>query len=494
MEFLAKATDIAKHRTGCAVVCVFEGGTLSANAKKFDQANKNIVQQLIKQKDFSGNAGQTLLLHQADGIAAQRVLLAGFGNASTGQEKDFFNTVRNIALAIKSSGAKDATLYLDGLKIKDRDTQWMATQIVQIFNQVTYSFSQHKSKKPEKTLLTKLTLSESDSKQKKPLQQGLEIGKALAAGVGLAKDLGNQPANVCTPGYLTKEAKRLARNHAKFTARSLNEKQMKSLGMGAFLSVTAGTDEPAQLIIMEYQGAGKSEAPIVLVGKGITFDSGGISIKPSAGMDEMKFDMCGAAAVFGTMQTLAQLQPKINVVALVAAAENLPSGKATKPGDIVESMSGQTIEILNTDAEGRLVLCDTLTYAKKYSPKAVIDVATLTGACVVALGKHATGLYSNQDQLAEDLIAAGKQASDKAWQLPLWDEYQKQLDSNFADMANAAGRDAGSITAACFLSRYTQSFPWAHLDIAGTAWLSGSQKGATGRPVPLLVQYILNQC
>lgn len=319
------------------------------------------------------------------------------------------------------------------------------------------------------------------------------MGAAIAKGTSLCRDLGNFPGNVCTPSYLAKEAKRLARGNKQLSCKILEEKDMKALGMGSLLSVSAGSDEPAKLIQLEYKGAAKSQKPTVLVGKGITFDTGGISLKPGAGMDEMKFDMCGAASVLGTMQTLIELALPINVVAIVAASENMPNGHATKPGDIVTSMAGLTIEVLNTDAEGRLVLCDALTYAERFKPRAVIDVATLTGACVIALGKHATGLYSNNDALAAELINAGNTAGDKAWQMPLWDEYQQQLNSNFADIANIGGREAGSVTAACFLSRFTKKYDWAHLDIAGTAWLSGGQKGATGRPVSLLVQYLINQ-
>jgi leucyl aminopeptidase len=309
-----------------------------------------------------------------------------------------------------------------------------------------------------------------------------------------AKELGNLPGNICTPSYLAKQAKTLGRSNSKLSVSILEEKKMRELGMGSLLSVTAGTDQPAKLIVMNYKGGAKKDQPHVLVGKGITFDSGGISLKPGAKMDEMKFDMCGAASVFGTMTAITQLQLPINVVAIVAAAENMPNGNATKPGDVVTSMSGQTIEVLNTDAEGRLVLCDALTYAERFKPKSVIDIATLTGACVVALGKHATGLYSNQDDFAAELLDAGKQIGDRAWQMPLWNDYQPQLNSNFADIANIGGPEAGSVTAACFLSRFAKKFRWAHLDIAGTAWLSGANKGATGRPVGLLTQYLINQC
>jgi leucyl aminopeptidase len=323
--------------------------------------------------------------------------------------------------------------------------------------------------------------------------KGLLLGQAIAKGVNLARELGDLPGNICTPTYLASEAKRLANKQSKLSVNILEEKQMKELGMGSLLSVAAGSDQPAKLIVLEYKGGSKKQAPIALVGKGITFDTGGISLKPGAAMDEMKYDMCGAASVLGTIQTLLELQLPINVVGVIAASENMPNGSATKPGDIVTSMSGQTIEILNTDAEGRLVLCDALTYTERFKPKAVVDIATLTGACVIALGNHATGLFSNNDELAKSLLKAGEESADRAWHMPLWDDYQKQLDSNFADIANIGGREAGAVTAACFLSRFAKKFAWAHLDIAGTAWRSGGAKGATGRPVTMLVQYLLNQ-
>jgi leucyl aminopeptidase len=316
---------------------------------------------------------------------------------------------------------------------------------------------------------------------------------AIAHGVDLAKELGDLPGNICTPTYLAARALALGKAHKSVKTTVLEEKDMKKLGMGSLLSVSRGSDQPAKLITLEYHGADKKQKPVLLVGKGITFDSGGISLKPGAEMDEMKYDMCGAASVLGTIQAIAEMGLKLNVVGIIPASENLPNGSATKPGDIVTSMSGQTIEILNTDAEGRLVLCDALTYGAKFKPDAVIDIATLTGACVIALGHVVSGLLSNRDELAKELIAAGEQAHDRAWQLPLFEDYQAQLDSNFADMQNIGGRAGGTITAACFLSRFTKEYNWAHLDIAGTAWKSGKEKGATGRPVPLLTQFLINR-
>jgi leucyl aminopeptidase len=316
---------------------------------------------------------------------------------------------------------------------------------------------------------------------------------AIAGGVKLARDLGNLPGNICTPTYLSEKARDLARHHENMRVEVLEEADMERLGMGALLSVARGSAQPAKLIILEYRNAPEEQKPIALVGKGVTFDTGGISLKPGAEMDEMKFDMCGAASVLGTLQACAELQLPLNVVGVIPAVENVPGGKATKPGDIVTSLSGQTIEILNTDAEGRLILCDALTYSERYEPVAVIDIATLTGACIIALGRHPHGLLSNHHPLANDLLNAGRTAADRAWELPLWDEYQEQLDSNFADMANIGGKDGGAITAACFLSRFTKKFHLPHLDIAGTAWKTGKEKGGTGRPVPLLTQYLLDR-
>jgi leucyl aminopeptidase len=324
-------------------------------------------------------------------------------------------------------------------------------------------------------------------------QAALQWGESIATGLNYARDLGNLPPNICHPSYLAEQAHLLAKGQRKLTVSILSEKDMEKLGMGAFLAVSKGSDQEGKLISMEYHGGKKGDKPVVLVGKGVTFDTGGISIKPAAAMDEMKFDMCGAASVFGVMKALVAAKLPINVVGVVAAAENMPSGKATRPSDIVTTMSGQTVEILNTDAEGRLVLCDALTYVKKYDPAIVIDIATLTGACVVALGKVVSGLFSADDALANDLLQAGQQSNDRTWRMPVLDDYQELLDSPFADMGNIGGPYGGAITAACFLSRFTKDYTWAHLDIAGVAWHSGAQKGGTGRPVPLLLEYLHNR-
>ncbi|NIB41541.1 leucyl aminopeptidase [Pseudomaricurvus alkylphenolicus] len=496
MDFQAKAASPLTQRTELLVLPVFEDAKLGSATRQLSKAAGGIVEKMFKRGDLNGNLATTLLLPHVDGCKAERVLLVGFGKSGDALNPDKFEkAVKKIAAVAKSSKATDVCLCLEEVEIKNRDEAWKARQSAKLIADSAYKFDQFKSKakKGKHDGLKKGLYMLSGKGQHKAINQAAKAGAAIAKGMALTKDLGNLPGNVCTPTYLTKEARKLARGNAKFSAKALNEKQMNELGMGSLLSVSAGSDEPAQLIIMEYKGGKKSQKPVVLVGKGITFDSGGISLKPGAAMDEMKYDMCGAASVFGTMKAITEMQLPLNVVAIVAAAENMPSGRATKPGDIVTSMSGQTIEILNTDAEGRLVLCDALTYAERYKPKAVVDVATLTGACVVALGKHATGLYSNNDDLAQELLQAGINAGDKAWQMPLWDEYQQQLDSNFADMANIGGPGAGSVTAACFLARYAKAYDWAHLDIAGTAWNSGAAKGATGRPVAMLVEYLQQQ-
>lgn len=495
MQYTAKTLDAIKQRSHCLIVTCYEGAKLSETAAAVNAAGQQQLETLLKREEFQGKAGQTLLVLAPTGIAADRLLLLGLGapdkeGAITAD--NFRKAVAKIPEALKSTSTRELAASLADVQVKDRDLTWQARQLAEALELSIYRFDKFKSQPSDNNFAPTKLIFGCDKKQVAAATRGLEIGKAIAEGMNLARDLGNLPGNVCTPTFLASEAKRLARNQARLNVKVLEEKQMKELGMNSLLSVAAGSDQPAKLIVLEYRGGSKNDAPIALVGKGITFDTGGISLKPGAGMDEMKFDMCGAASVLGTFHTLLQLELPINVVGVIAASENMPNGSATKPGDIVTSMSGQTIEILNTDAEGRLVLCDALTYTERFKPKAVIDIATLTGACVIALGNHASGLYSNRDELAQALLKAGQEANDRAWHMPLWDEYQKQLDSNFADMANIGGREAGSITAACFLSRFAKKFAWAHLDIAGTAWKSGGAKGATGRPVPLLVQYLLN--
>lgn len=490
---VAKA-DPLRISASCLIVPIFEAGKLSTTAELINRASGEMISRLVKREDITGKQGQLFLLPVVTGIKAERILLVGCGKKNGMTTNQFGSLLQKLCGHFRNHAAADIAFLIDDLHVEGQDHEAMAKHISQAFGQIDYQFESMKSKKsPRKTLLRQVTLVDHQSQHHAALQRGVRAGEAIARGMILARDLGNLPGNVCTPAYLAQEARKLARQLPKLRCRILDEKAMRKLGMGAFLSVTAGTSQPAQMIVLEYRGAAASQAPVVLVGKGITFDSGGISLKPGAGMDEMKFDMCGAASVLGTLVATATLGLPLNVVGIIAAAENMPGGKATKPGDIVTSMSGQTIEILNTDAEGRLVLCDALTYAERYKPDTVIDIATLTGACVVALGTHAHGLYSNNEALGRELLDAGTRAADRAWLMPLWEEYDRQLKSPFADMANIGGPNAGSVTAACFLARFTRHYTWAHLDIAGTAWNKGEQKGATGRPVPLLVHYLLEK-
>lgn len=494
MEFSIKQGSPEKLRSGCVVVGVFDGGKLSDPAQVLDKAARHYISGIISRGDMTGKAASTLLLHHVPDVASERVLLLGLGKLTELDARQFNNCARAAMRALRATGAKDALLYLAEIPVKGRDSAWCINQGIQAAYETVYRFDRLKSKpEADKKVLRKIQFGLLARKSSAALETSLAQAVAIARGIALAKDLGNLPGNVCTPVYLAHQAVTLGKTHKAIKTTVLDEKDMKKLGMGSLLSVTRGSTEPAKLITLEYHGTDKKQKPIVLVGKGVTFDSGGISLKPGAEMDEMKYDMCGAASVLGTIQAIAEMKLKINVVGIIPACENMPSGEATKPGDIVTSMSGQTIEILNTDAEGRLILCDALTYAAKFAPDTVIDIATLTGACIIALGHVASGLYSNQDKLAHDLLSAGEQTQDRAWHMPLWEDYQAQLDSNFADMQNIGGRAAGSITAACFLARFTKEYRWAHLDIAGTAWKSGKEKGATGRPVPLLTQYLINR-
>ncbi|MCA0901862.1 leucyl aminopeptidase [Microbulbifer agarilyticus] len=488
MQFTAKVTDILKQRSACAILAVDNKNRLTESGSALDKANGGLLTKILKRGDLGSAAGSTLMVPTVEG-GAERVVLVRTPKTPVSQA-EFRKMANSSATAVKS--LKDASSYLSEVSVKDADATWQAAQIALAAGLASYKFTRcHSDAKPNP--LAKFTVHASDKRQLKAVQNGVELGGGQALGSNVARELGNLPGNICTPSYLVGEAKALAKKHVKLSTTVLDNKKMESLGMGSFMSVAKGSDEPAAMIAMNYKGGKTGQKPIVLVGKGITFDTGGISLKPGAAMDEMKFDMCGAASVFGVMNALVEMNAPVNVVGVVAAAENMPSGRASKPGDIVTSMSGKTIEILNTDAEGRLVLCDALTWAGKFKPSVVIDVATLTGACVIALGHHATGLYANQDKLANDLIAAGETSGDRAWRMPLWDEYQPMLNSNFADMQNIGGREAGSVTAACFLARFAEDYNWAHLDIAGSAWKSGAAKGATGRPVPLLLQYILNK-
>ena len=492
MEFNTKIAAPERQATACVVAGVFESRKLSSAAAALDRAARGQLREILRSGDMDGKAGTTRMLYHVPGVAAQRVLLVGLGNEKAFGEKQYRDCARAALSAIRDTGTSDVCLYLSELQVTGRDSAWKARQLVLAAADVAYRFDQMKSKKAEGRALARVSVAASQKHDAPALQRGVAEGSAIAAGMSLTRDLGNLPGNVCTPAYLAESAARLGREW-KLAVEVLEKRDMEKLGMGSLLSVTKGSHQPPKFVILRYWGTGKKERPVVLVGKGITFDTGGISLKPAAEMDEMKFDMCGAASVLGTLRAVAELRLKLNVVGLVPTCENMPGGAATKPGDVVTSMSGQTVEILNTDSEGRLILADALSYAERFEPQAVVDIATLTGACVIALGHVCSGLFANRDKLAQELQSAGAESWDRVWQLPLWDDYQEQLKSNFADFANIGGRPAGSVTAACFLSKFTRKYDWAHLDIAGTAWRSGKEKGATGRPVPLLTTFLMKR-
>ena len=493
MEFSIKSGSPEKQRTGCVVVGVFEGRRLSAAAQAIDAASGQYLAEVLRRGDLEGELGKTLLLHNVPKIAADRILLVGLGREREFSERAFRTAMAAAVKALRATGASDATVCLTDIAFKRRDTGWRVEQALLATMEGSYRFDKLKSKAPDtKRALRKVVLHVARRGEIAAGEIAIARGAAIAEGVGLAKDLGNLPGNHCTPTYLAEQAVEMGKRHG-IKVEVLEQKDCEKLGMGCFLAVARGSRQPPKFIVLEYHGGKRGAPPVVLVGKGITFDTGGISIKPAAEMDEMKYDMGGAASVLGAMKAIALMKLPLNVVAAIPSTENMPGGNAVKPGDIVTTMSGQTVEILNTDAEGRLILCDALTYVEKYKPAAVVDVATLTGAMVIALGHVATGLFANSDPLARELIQAGETAWDRAWHMPLWDEYQEGLKSNFADIPNIGSRAGGSITAACFLSRFTKAYPWAHLDIAGTAWKSGADKGATGRPVPLLVHFLIKR-
>lgn len=495
VKFTIKSGNPEKQRTACLVVGIFEPRKLTDAAKAMDKLAEGYITSILRSGDMEGKTGKTLMLHNVPNTQCERILLVGLGKEKELGDKAYGDAIRAAFRLLSGTGAADATLFLSDASVNNRDVAWKISQTAILAMESTYRFDQLKSKSEEKKRrLQKVTLGIADVERPglATFEEALQQGLAIAEGMKLAKDLGNLAPNFCTPTYLAEQSVDLA-NKLKLNAIVLEQKDMEKLGMGALLAVARGSRQPAKLIALEYWGRPKKEKPLVLVGKGITFDTGGISLKPAAEMDEMKYDMCGAASVLGTLTAVAKLGLPVNLVGIIPTTENMPGGNATKPGDVVTSMSGQTIEVLNTDAEGRLILCDALTYAERYQPDAIIDIATLTGACVIALGHVASGLLSNDDELAEELLSASGRAADPAWRLPLWDEYQEQLRSNFADMANIGGRAGGTITAACFLSRFTKKYRWAHLDIAGTAWKSGKEKGATGRPVALLTQFVIGR-
>jgi leucyl aminopeptidase len=491
MEYFTTTSNVSRRAADCLIVGIYDGGKLGAAATQVDAAAGGLLKRLARSGDLSGELGSCRVLNDVDGVRAARVAVVGLGKSGEFTVKQFRAALAAAMRALAETRCRHLLNALTLETVGDAGIYYLARHTAQGVSEALYRFTELKSGKKKPAMpLGKVGIVLANRSEAAKAKRGAEHGEAIAAGVALARDLGNQPANVCTPSYLARTAQKLAREHKNLSTQVLNEAEMKRLGMNSLLSVTAGTLEPAKFIIMRYKGAGNA-APITFVGKGVTFDSGGISLKAGPGMDEMKFDMCGAASVIGTMAAVARLRLPVNLNVVVPAVENLPSGLATKPGDIVRSMSGQTIEILNTDAEGRLILCDALTYSRRFKPDVVIDVATLTGACVIALGNHRTGVMSNNDDLAGELLAAGIAADDRGWQLPLADEYAEQLKSNFADFANVGGREGGAITAGCFLGKFTEGLKWAHLDIAGTAWKSGKEKGATGRPVAMLAEFVL---
>jgi leucyl aminopeptidase len=491
MEFSVKNGSLAKQRTGCIVVGVYEGRKLSPAAMDLDTASGHALVDVLTRGDLDGELGATLLLHNVPNVASERVLLVGLGGQPEFLESRYRAALCSAIKALRTTGAAEATICLNELPVKGRDGAWKIGQAVLAVMEGLYRFDKLKSSPPPdaKRALKKVVFHLANRSEAPAGEAAIDRALAIAEGVTLAKDLGNLPGNLCTPTYLADQARELGKRHG-FKLKILEQEDIEKLGMGAFLAVARGSRQPPKFIVMEYHGGAHEAQPVVLVGKGITFDAGGISIKPGFEMDEMKFDMCGAASVFGALRAAALMNLPLNVVGIVPATENMPDGNAIKPGDIVTTMSGQTVEILDTDSEGRVVLCDALTYAEMYKPAAVVDIATLTGAIVIALGDIATGMFSNNDALAREVLEAGESAWDRVWQMPLWDEYQDALKSNFADLPNIGSCADCAVTAACFLSRFTRRYPWVHLDVAGTASKSGADKGATGRPVALLAHFL----
>ncbi len=496
MEFSVKSGSPEKQRSACIVVGVFEPRRLSPNAELLDKISDGYISALLRRGELEGKAGQTLLLHHVPNVLAERVLLIGCGKERELDERQYKQIIQKTINTLNDTGSMEAVCFLTELHVKGRNTYWKVRLAVETAQETLYNFDQLKTNRSEpRRPLRKLVLNVPTRRELTCGERAIQHGLAIADGVTAAKHLGNMPPNLCNPAYLASKARQLADAHSQtIQTQVIGEQQMKELGMNAYLAVGAGSHNESMMSVINYKNHPDPLArPIVLVGKGLTFDSGGISIKPAESMDEMKYDMCGAAAVYGVMSMVAELKLPLNVIGVIAGCENMADGRALRPGDVLTTMSGQTVEVLNTDAEGRLVLCDALTYVERFDPEVVIDIATLTGACVVALGHHISGLLANHNPLAHELISASKLAGDRAWRLPMGDEYQEQLESNFADMANIGGRAGGAITAGCYLARFARKYHWAHLDIAGTAWRSGKAKGATGRPVPLLSQFLLNR-
>ncbi|MBG3012403.1 leucyl aminopeptidase [Proteus faecis] len=495
MEFNVKSGSPEKQRSACIIVGVFEPRRLSPIAEQLDKISDGYISALLRRGELEGKVGQSLLLHHVPNVLSERVLLIGCGKERELDERQYKQIIQKTINTLNETGSMEAVCFLTELHVKGRNNYWKVRQAVETAKDCLYTFDQLKSNKTElRRPLRKMVFNVPTRRELPSGERAIAHGLAIASGIKACKDLANMPPNICNAAYLASQARQLADSSSNVSTRVIGEEQMKELNMNAYLAVGQGSQNESLMSIIEYKGNKDPEArPIVLVGKGLTFDSGGISIKPADGMDEMKYDMCGAATVYGVMRVVAELQLPINVIGVLAGCENMPGGKAYRPGDILTTMSGQTVEVLNTDAEGRLVLCDTLTYVERFEPELVVDIATLTGACMVALGHHYSGLMSNHNPLAHELMNASEQAGDRAWRLPLGEEFYEQIESNFADLANTGGRLGGAITAGCFLARFATKYNWAHLDIAGTAWRSGKAKGATGRPVSLLSQFLLNR-
>lgn len=495
MEFNVKSGSPEKQRSACIIVGVFEPRRLSPIAEQLDKISDGYISALLRRGELEGKVGQSLLLHHVPNVLSERVLLIGCGKERELDERQYKQIIQKTINTLNETGSMEAVCFLTELHVKGRNNYWKVRQAVETAKDCLYTFDQLKSNKTElRRPLRKMVFNVPTRRELPSGERAIAHGLAIASGIKACKDLANMPPNICNAAYLASQARQLADSSTNVSTRVIGEEQMKELNMNAYLAVGQGSQNESLMSIIEYKGNKDPEArPIVLVGKGLTFDSGGISIKSADGMDEMKYDMCGAATVYGVMRVVAELQLPINVIGVLAGCENMPGGKAYRPGDILTTMSGQTVEVLNTDAEGRLVLCDTLTYVERFEPELVVDIATLTGACMVALGHHYSGLMSNHNPLAHELMNASEQAGDRAWRLPLGDEFYEQIESNFADLANTGGRLGGAITAGCFLARFATKYNWAHLDIAGTAWRSGKAKGATGRPVSLLSQFLLNR-
>ena len=492
MRFYAVNGSAARQRTECAIVGLYESGTLSTAATQLDAVLGGRIGRLVKRRDARGKLGECTLL-DVDHAPCARVLLVGLGRKDGFGRKQYKKALLAAAAAVAKTGARDALSYLSVEPVAATGPYYCGRLAAESVGHALYRVPAIRStRQPPPVALRSFGIAVGARDQRAEAERGLGHGRGIAAGTSLTRDLANLPANVCTPTYLAKQARELAKQYRSIRVEVLDEPELRRLRMGSFLSVTAGTDEPARLIVLRHDGGAKGEPPVVLVGKGVTFDTGGISLKQPPGMDEMKFDMTGAASVFGAIKAAAEIGYGRNLIGVVPACENMPSGRATKPGDVVRSMSGQTIEVINTDAEGRLILCDALTYSRRFKPAVVVDIATLTGACVIALGAHTSAVMSNDDDLAAAIEEAGRRAEDCVWHMPMAEEYHDQLKSNFADFANACGREGGAITAACFLAKFTDGLRWAHVDIAGTAYLTGAQKGSTGRPVPMLVDFLLN--